>query len=319
MRCFFRVSALALVLALPLEALPISSADVSIAMSGEPGLVEAGADVTYTLVVANAGPTAAGTLVVTDTLPALGTFVSIDAPAGWTTSTAAGTVTASIASFAAGASATLTLVVRVNAGAASGSTLTNTATATSPSESNPANNTTTTVTTVRASADLAVALAAAPDPVFPGDPLTYTLSFSSAGPGDAEDVVVTLPVPAGTTFASAELSSGEGWSRSAPAVGEAGDVTFTSGVASPGATATFTVVVTVSPAAAAGASVDAEATVASATFDADAADDQASVSSAVSAAPGPSSSGGGCGAGPGGAAGLLALLFVGLARRRRGA
>src|SRR5207342_1421776 len=86
-------------------------------------------DLTYTLEVANAG-TDATNATVTDTLPAGTTFVSLTAPAGWTTTTplvgGTGTVTATRPSltFADGPQ-TFTLVVHVNAALAGGTLLGN--------------------------------------------------------------------------------------------------------------------------------------------------------------------------------------------------
>jgi hypothetical protein len=110
-----------------------------------------GQNVTYSIVVANAGPSDATTVALTDILPVGSTFVSLGqsgplfsctAPAAGST----GTVNCSIATLNSGASTTFTLVVQADASA---TTLSNTANVTSASaDPNPANNTSTVTTGV---------------------------------------------------------------------------------------------------------------------------------------------------------------------------
>ena len=50
------------------------------------------------------------------------------------------------------------------------------------------------------SADLSVSIADAPDPVPEGSNITYTIVVSNGGPGLAEGVTVTAPLPAGLAF-----------------------------------------------------------------------------------------------------------------------
>lgn len=99
--------------------------------------------VTYTLTLSNAGPDAAASLTLTDTLPGPLTFVSLTAsgqPLSCTTPAlgAGGTVTCTSASFPVG-SATLTLAAHVPAATPLGTSFTNTATVTSASDPNPEN------------------------------------------------------------------------------------------------------------------------------------------------------------------------------------
>src|SRR5207253_994227 len=82
----------------------------------------AGNNVSYTVTVNNAGPSDAQSLLLSDSLPAGTTFVSLALPAGWTRTDATavganGTVTATAPSLAAGAAAQVfTLVVHVGSG-----------------------------------------------------------------------------------------------------------------------------------------------------------------------------------------------------------
>jgi uncharacterized repeat protein (TIGR01451 family) len=124
------------------------SSDVSVTKSG-PGVGIQGQNVTYSIVVANAGPSDATTVALTDTIPVGSTFVSLGQSGPVFSCTApppggTGAVNCSIAILASGASTTFTLVVQADTTA---TTLSNTATVTSASpDPNPANNTSSTTT-----------------------------------------------------------------------------------------------------------------------------------------------------------------------------
>lgn len=57
-------------------------------------------------------------------------------------------------------------------------------------------------------ADLAISKADHPDPVIPGNPLTYTIAVTNTGPSDATGVVVTDILPLTVAFASSSASQG---------------------------------------------------------------------------------------------------------------
>jgi uncharacterized repeat protein (TIGR01451 family) len=130
-----------------------TQADLALTKTG-PATVVAGANtanITYNLTLSNAGPSDAGTVVLTDAFPAGTTVQSFTQTAGpaFSLSGGAGAVTAFKNSLAAGASATFTLVVKVNGSPAIGSTLNNTATAsTSTTDPVTGNNSATVSTTV---------------------------------------------------------------------------------------------------------------------------------------------------------------------------
>ena len=119
-------------------------ADVRVAMSAVPSTATPGGQVTYTIVVSNPSQTTATALSLADVLPSQVTFVSLTAPAGWTVHKpavgAAGTVTATIASLAAGASATFQLVVRVRPETAGGTQINNSAVITAANDGDASNN-----------------------------------------------------------------------------------------------------------------------------------------------------------------------------------
>jgi uncharacterized repeat protein (TIGR01451 family) len=110
-----------------------------------------------------------------------------------------------VGSLAKDATATLTLVVQANAAG----TITNTATAsTATADPNSEDNSATVVTTVAApTADLALGLVDAPDPVFTGYNLTYTLTVTNLGPATAPGVMVVDTLPPTVSFVSASPST----------------------------------------------------------------------------------------------------------------
>jgi uncharacterized repeat protein (TIGR01451 family) len=132
------------------------STDVLITKSA-PGTINTGAALSYTLTVTNNGPDEAENISLTDVLPVGATFVSLTAPAGWTTTQPAvgsnGTVTGSIAALSAAAgSQTFTLVVKAACELANNSVLENTSTLNvGTPDPNTTNNSATASTTVVAS------------------------------------------------------------------------------------------------------------------------------------------------------------------------
>ncbi len=249
-------------------------ADLAVTKTDSPDPVTAGQNITYTINFTNNGPSDAQTVTVTDAVPANTTFVSatVTTGSGWSTSAPAvggtGNVVFSKATVAAGETAVFTVVVKVNATTANGATITNTATAASATtDPTPGNNSATATTTVQTSADLAITKTDSPDPVVAGNNITYTINFTNNGPSDAQTVTVTDAVPANTTFVSATVTTGSGWSTSAPAVGGTGNVVFSKGTVAAGETAVFTVVVNVNSATAGGTVISNTATAASATSD----------------------------------------------------
>ena len=97
---------------------------------------------------------------------------------------------------------TFTMVVNVDASAANGSMLTNTASLSG--DPNPGNNSDTETTSVIAQADLSVTKTDSPDPVNAGANLTYTITVTNSGPSDAQNVMLSDPLPANTTFVSVD-------------------------------------------------------------------------------------------------------------------
>ncbi len=112
----------------------------------------------------------------------------------------------------------------------------------SPSPSPTATTTPTPTPTPGPVADLSLTKTDSPDPVVSGNQLTYQLTISNAGPNTATSVVVTDPLPAGTTFVSCTASQG---SCNGPTVGTNGTVTASLGNISAPGIAQVVIVVTV--------------------------------------------------------------------------
>jgi fimbrial isopeptide formation D2 family protein/uncharacterized repeat protein (TIGR01451 family)/LPXTG-motif cell wall-anchored protein len=189
------------------------SADLSIVKTLTSSLV-AGQDATYSLQVANAGPSdAAASLTVSDTLPGNEGFVSATGT-GWSCGVLTGVVTCTRATaLPSGASAgAITLTVSLAADVAA-QTIVNTASVSSPTpDPNNANNTSSTSNTSSTDADLRI-VKSDDGPFVSGDSYTYSLAVSNLGPSDAAGPIsVVDDLPAGETFSA---NGGSGWSCAA--------------------------------------------------------------------------------------------------------
>jgi len=159
-----------------------ASADLAVTLTDSPDPVTAGANLTYTISVANNGPDGATGVTLTDDLPAEVTLVSASSSQGSCSGTA--TVTCSLGSLASAASATVTIVVTANAAG----TITNTASA-SANEADPdaPNNTASASTTVAASlSDLIVSVLGAPAASGPGLTIAVSATTKNQGSGAAD-------------------------------------------------------------------------------------------------------------------------------------
>ena len=189
---------------------PPPAADVFVEKSG-PSAAGPDTDVTYTIRVANGGPSAATNFSVTDTLPGTmtfrslsqsGTMLSCTTPAVGT----GGTITCTAASYAAGAQTILTLTGRIPAGTLTGTEFTNTAAVDAdndPVEENDVSTVTTTVSEV----DVSV-VKSGPATALAGSNVSYTLTVANSGPDPALDVILTDALPPNTTFVSLVQNSG---------------------------------------------------------------------------------------------------------------
>jgi len=218
---------------------PANSADVAVTATG-PSSVTAGTNATYMVTVTNGGPNPASGVVLTDTLPAGSTFVSMTQTGGsdtFTLSQSGGTATETAAAdLASGSSDTFTLVVTAPADAAPGTAFNDSASVSSTTaDPNTSNNSAAqNGTIVGTPADLAVA-ASGPATANEGDQFTYTVIVTNTDAANAgTGVVLTDTLGANLKYVSATASQGT-FSQSG------GVVTFTVGTLAAGASATLTV------------------------------------------------------------------------------
>ncbi len=216
-------------------------ADLSITKT-HAGPVRIGDPLVFTLQVANAGPSTARQVKVSDTLPAGLAFVSVSGT-GWTCTTSGQDVTCDLTGpLPASASAPdITVTVTVLASAYPGVTNTGTVSATT---NDPVleNNRATDQVTVPPQVDLGITKSHTPEPMQVGDRATYSLGVSNAGStDDPGPLTVTDSLPAGLTFVS---GGGDGWTCSA--AGQDVTCTRAAGLQATANTA-FTLVVEVGP------------------------------------------------------------------------
>jgi uncharacterized repeat protein (TIGR01451 family) len=206
-----------------------------------PSLVTAGTNATYTLTLTNNGPNAAQGVVLSDTLPAGSTFVSMTQTAGsdaFTFAQSGGSVSESAtASVASGSSDTFSLVVFAPSSLANGASFNDTATVSASNpDPNPANNTATVTGTVvnnNPNADLGVTVSG-PASGSEGGTVTYNITVTNAGPSSASATILTDTLGSILNFQSATTSQG-----TFAVVG--GVVTFSLGTVASGGTVTASV------------------------------------------------------------------------------
>jgi uncharacterized delta-60 repeat protein/uncharacterized repeat protein (TIGR01451 family) len=188
------------VLTLTTSDLVPASSDLGVAISASAASVVANSNLTYVVTLTNFGPATASNVVVSDVLPPGVDYVGYSASQGALT-TNAGVASWNVGTLARDGAATLSLVLRPTLVGV----FTNTVTvAASTFDPNPDNNAAVAVVEVLSPvADLAVSLAGTPNPLVPGNPLTYTITVNNLGPATATGVAITNILPAGAAFVSA--------------------------------------------------------------------------------------------------------------------
>lgn len=185
-----------------------ASADLSITKTGSPSPAVPGQQFTYTLTISNAGPDDAQEAVLTDTLPALLTGAEFSTDGGtvwnpWVSPYNVGTVASNT---------TRTVLIRAALSPDASGTLTNTASVTSATpDPDPDNNEAVEMTPIGTAADVSVVKTADPDPVAPGELLTYSIEIANAGPNEAADVVLTDSLPAAVRNPEYSVDGGASW------------------------------------------------------------------------------------------------------------
>ncbi len=170
---------------------PVSAieADIAVVKQSNQAIAIPGEPINYTIVVNNFGPNAAENVLLTDSIPSsiLNPEYSIDG--GVTFNPWPGFL--NLGTLPAGAERII--LIRGTVSPTASGIIINTATVSSPTpDPNPENNTSTTETPilVPAEADVSITKTASPNPVTPGEVITFTLVVSNAGPNTAENVIV---------------------------------------------------------------------------------------------------------------------------------
>ena len=197
--------------------------DMVATMSASPDPVAPAANLTFTSVVTNNGPSSApaagaGVQWVMN-VPAGTNFQSITVPAGWVCATPAigatsGTITCTYQvagvnqAFTTGTTSTFKPVFGVNASTPSGTTITGSATvnvnAVTTNDNVPANNTAsdTALVTSASNADIAILKSAGPNSIGNGQLTNYSFAITNNGPATATNVIFSDTLPASLTYQS---------------------------------------------------------------------------------------------------------------------
>ncbi|MDY7040430.1 MAG: invasin domain 3-containing protein, partial [Chloroflexota bacterium] len=224
----------------------IQSAPALTLTKSGPDFVSAGGNITYTLAYTNTGNADASGVVLTDTLPLYIT-------GGWSDTAYSGTIAAGeVITWQLGALAgeggggSVALVVTTTSPLTNSTVLTDLAGITCDQGSSASAQK---ETQVQSAPSLTVLKTAEPDPVTPGNWLSYTITVTnhSAATDWARGVIVTDTVPLSTTLLGADFGAGTSGTVDAPSSTPGSPITWTvSGNLSPGSSAvvTFTVAVT---------------------------------------------------------------------------
>lgn len=191
----------------------VEQANVSITKTADASAVLAGSAVTWTLTIANDGPSDADNVQVSDALPPGLSYVGIDADSP-VSCAAANPVDCQVASMPAGKSYQIKVRALVGSGVGDGSTITNQASVSTSTPGDDAkDNTDSASIAVRTSADLSLTKSHAGGSVVAGETVDFTLAVHNAGPSDAAgNVVITDTLPVGMTYVA---NAGSAWSCSA--------------------------------------------------------------------------------------------------------
>jgi uncharacterized repeat protein (TIGR01451 family) len=263
---------------------PANDGDLAIGKNG-PSSAAPNSDVTYAITLANAGPSAATTVSIFDTLPGTMTFVSLtqnNGPAFSCTNPGGGnggTINCTIASMANGASASFTLVGHIPNGTPGGTTFQNNVTVTSANDPTPDNNAATTLLTV-SSVDLAMTKTGPPT-VIAGNNLSYSITIMNNGPDTALNAQFADTLPAQAQFLGFTQNTGPAASCGNTGVPSGGTAACVLATLNSGQSANFTLDVFVPTSVPDGAVLTNTVTASSQSFDTNGANDTASANTTV--------------------------------------
>lgn len=188
----------------------VQQADLSLTKAVDKATPQVGENIVFTLTVSNGGPHRATGIGIRDQLPSGLTYVS-SAPSTGTYDPATGVWT--ISTLENGAKATLRLTAAVTGTTATTNVAEVIASNQYDPDSTPNNNVPTeddqaSVTVTPQIADLSLTKTASPSRPTAGQPVTFTVTVSNAGPHEATGVTVKDALPPGMTFVSASPTAG---------------------------------------------------------------------------------------------------------------
>ncbi len=246
-------------------------ADLSLTKTVDDSTAFSGETLTFTLTVANAGPSSAQNVTVSDPINA--GFSVVDAES--TQGSCDATVSCSLGTLAADSTATVTITATVTA---RDTTLPNSASVSSSTpDPDSSNNSDSTTVTVLGTADLSIEKTGPANPI-QGGADSYTLTVANNGPDTARGVVVNDSLPSQFTATGA---AGGGFSCTVPG-GAGGTVVCTLATLPPTGSSPVTIAITGTAAAgSAGQSIADAATVSSNTADPDLSNNTATLSQLV--------------------------------------
>jgi uncharacterized repeat protein (TIGR01451 family) len=185
----------------------VAVADLSLDKTDSPDPLVAGTDITYTLQTHNAGPSTAPNVVIRDFLPDSVAVISVNGGVGGSCvpGVPGDPARCTYATLASSATATMLIVVRVKPG--DHQVVSNEATVASDVlDPDMSNNSASAATTIRI-ADLKIVKTSDADVYKPSSQITYTLTVTNSGPGNAENVTVTDALPLNSNDRVAVLDS----------------------------------------------------------------------------------------------------------------
>ncbi|OYN96869.1 hypothetical protein CGZ96_11275 [Enemella evansiae] len=212
------------------------SADLQVTKTG-PAQATAGAPVSWTITVTNAGPSTARAVSIDDQLPAGLDNARIQLPNG---QTCADATNCAIGDLASGQTVTLTVTGTVAPDYADATISNSVAVNTPTADPDGGNNNDTSTVPVNRNADLSISKALTTGPLVPGTQETYTITVRNGGPSTADGVTVADRLPEGMTIVGTPTSTA-GQCTAGP------QVSCDLGTLAPGATATIQVTVQVDP------------------------------------------------------------------------
>ncbi|MGA8807326.1 MAG: DUF11 domain-containing protein, partial [Thermoanaerobaculia bacterium] len=209
------------------------TADVKVANNG-PSSANTGDTLTYTVDVSNLGPqSTSGTITVTDSSTGGATPVAGSAASDWTCSIVSGSIQCTTTSTSLANGGSLPSITFTWTAPASPATVVNTASVPSSTADPVSSNNSASVTTaVGPQANLSITKSvvspAPPNPVNPGQNITYSIVVQNNGPSPATGVTVNDPTPAGLAFLSVTGSTCTSFPCSIGTLNNGQSVTLTS-------------------------------------------------------------------------------------------